>query len=388
MSDDQHSSSDAQRIDNADRVHQLVRTIAACVTALGVVVGVVILLADRSAEDTARIDQAADLGESEPSSTVETSSSLAPSSSSTTAAPSTTTTRPWAAGPISVSEIDGYPFHAEFGGGKVWLGDLSDLLIVDPWSGTIDHRISPRDCPSRYCGFREIMFDGTNMWVSVANKNEVWVFDAESTRFLGSVSVGTEPQALAFDGAYVWVTNRGEDTVSVIDTESLVLVDTVLLEDCGRYCWPDEITFDGTHMWVSRGFCGVEIIDTQSRASVEIISPIFSIGHACLSPSTMTFDGTHMWVQNAINHIEKINTEYRVTVWSIKLRVTTAGDAVVADRHLWVNNSSDRSVSVIALDSGELLDVINLGFEPSAIAFDGSDIWVAGDDSLARIPAT
>ena len=67
MSDDQHSSSDAQQVDNADRNHRLVRTIAACAIALGVLAGVSVLLADWSTEDTARIDRVPGLEESEPS---------------------------------------------------------------------------------------------------------------------------------------------------------------------------------------------------------------------------------------------------------------------------------------------------------------------------------
>ena len=42
---------------------------------------------------------------------------------------------------------------------------------------------------------------------------------------------------------------------------------------------------------------------------------------------------------------------------------------------------------VVPFDSGDVLDVINVGLNPNDIVFDGSNIWVVGEGAFATIPA-
>ena len=95
-----------------------------------------------------------------------------------------------------------------------------------------------------------------------------------------------------------------------------------------------------------------------------------------------------MWFASSLNDkVVKIDVASRSIAKVIDLPDTSGGVAVSDGRHLWVPSHFDGTVTVIALDSGDVLDVIDVGLNPNDIVFDGSNIWVVGEGALATIPA-
>ena len=60
-----------------------------------------------------------------------------------------------------------------------------------------------------------VAFDGSHIWVANDN-NTVSEIDAATHRVISTVTVGSTSFGIAFDGTHIWVTNFGGATVSIL----------------------------------------------------------------------------------------------------------------------------------------------------------------------------
>jgi DNA-binding beta-propeller fold protein YncE len=63
---------------------------------------------------------------------------------------------------------------------------------------------------------RDMVYDGSSIWVCNGNDNTVSRLRAADVALLGTYPTGTEPRAIAYDGSKIWVANSGQNTLTII----------------------------------------------------------------------------------------------------------------------------------------------------------------------------
>ena len=63
---------------------------------------------------------------------------------------------------------------------------------------------------------RDMVYDGTSIWVCNGNDNTVSRLRAADVALLGTYPTGAEPRAIAYDGIKIWVANSAQNTLTVI----------------------------------------------------------------------------------------------------------------------------------------------------------------------------
>jgi DNA-binding beta-propeller fold protein YncE len=108
------------------------------------------------------------------------------------------------------------PWGIAFDGTHMWVTLLEgdEVVELNP-DGSLDHRVFP--VSSKPIG---IAFDGTHMWVTNSGSDTVTELNPDgSVAGVGPFPVGNTPVGIAFDGAnHVWVANNGSDNVTEIKT--------------------------------------------------------------------------------------------------------------------------------------------------------------------------
>lgn len=180
-----------------------------------------------------------------------------------------------------------------------------------------------------------IAFDGTLIYVANSGSNNVTRIRASTGALEGSpIAVGSAPKALAYDGVFVYVANFGSGTVTRIRaTTGIVEGSPITVGDS-----PRSLVFDGTFVYAGNQVATGTV--TRIRAATGIIegSPIL-VG---ANPSALVFDGTFVYVANAgSNNV-------------MRIRASTG-----------------------VVEGGPII----VGSSPSALAFDGTFIYVMKRDS-------
>ena len=91
-----------------------------------------------------------------------------------------------------------------------------------------------------------VAFDGTSIWVTNQDSNNVTKLRASDGFNLGTFNVGSRPQFLAFDGANIWVGNQSSNSVTKLRT-----ADGADLGTFSVGLSPEGVAFDGTNIWVA-----------------------------------------------------------------------------------------------------------------------------------------
>jgi DNA-binding beta-propeller fold protein YncE len=63
---------------------------------------------------------------------------------------------------------------------------------------------------------RDMVYDGTSIWVCNMNDNTVSRLRAADVALLGTYPTGASPRAIAYDGIKIWVANASQNTLTVI----------------------------------------------------------------------------------------------------------------------------------------------------------------------------
>ncbi|NOX29856.1 MAG: YncE family protein, partial [Actinobacteria bacterium] len=184
--------------------------------------------------------------------------------------------------------------------------------------------------------------------------------------------VGDNPRGMAFDGTNIWVTNLNDNDVSRIDP---VTGDRTDFSVGGV---PVGVAFDGTNIWVANNFDDdVSRIDPVTGDSID-----FSVGNG---PVGVAFDGTNIWVTNNLD--DDVSRLDPVTGDRIDFSVGNGPFGVAFDgTNIWVTNNFDNDVSRLDPVTGDSID-FSVGTFPRGVAFDGTNIWVTNsfDADVSRL---
>lgn len=208
---------------------------------------------------------------------------------------------------------------------------------------------------------REIVFDGRHLWIAhhkTTEENRATVYYLSLTlinpRHRSVVGTYEAPlpadanstvKGMAFDGQAVWViyeTGEGNGLRRAWLEDGEIQVGDPL--DCGTDK-PEDIAFDGTHIWVS-GKNGAFKIDIYGEDDPE--SPFRKRDHSALA-----FDGKYMWA-----------AEYKENRFN-------RADTLVPDVEA----------------GGEEIAVAGADYQVSRMCFDGEFIWAAASIEISSQPA-
>lgn len=92
-----------------------------------------------------------------------------------------------------------------------------------------------------------VAYDGTHLWVTHQNTDELVRVDPATGAVLSTHPVGNAPQGPVFDGTHVWVVNTISHDVTQIHAASGALVGTYAMGTPLSH-----LVFDGVHLWVTK----------------------------------------------------------------------------------------------------------------------------------------
>ena len=230
---------------------------------------------------------------------------------------------------------------------------------------------------------RGIAFDGTNIWVTNSESDNVTKIDPTTGDVIGTYAVGDYPFGIAFDGTNIWVSNRDSETLSRLNVSTGAVLSTVSLSlNSDNYA----LVWDGTHLWTNNNSYGIHRITPGTEVVDSYGLPANSgTGFA------LAFDGSHIWVPSrnpasqVVYRIDVANpasAPVQVPVGSMPYGIAFDGEAI------WVANEQSNTVTKITNISAPTPTTTTLaaGVEPRGVIFDGSCIWVSnyGASTLSR----
>jgi YVTN family beta-propeller protein len=305
------------------------------------------------------------------------------------------------------------PSAMTFDGQQIWIATREDKRIraIDPATGLVRTTISVSGVPNA------IVADGTRLWIASNTDNIVQSLNPEDGTVLATLPI-SRPIGLAFDGERLWIATPGG--IQAIDPATLVVRATISTTDISERL--DLIAFDGDRLWV--GFVYPWLTPTRSATSLFSIEPQSGrfVGPAVTmydsGPATaLASDGNLIWVTNySDNSVSAIDPRSQITTEPVstgnrplalaydtihgRLWIANEGDEtlrvvdparvpsapipiggngddfVLAGEQLWIAYDDRDALHAISTTTAISDTSIDLNFRPTALAFDGSRLWV------------
>ncbi|MFG0306980.1 MAG: cytochrome D1 domain-containing protein [Phycisphaerales bacterium JB040] len=193
--------------------------------------------------------------------------------------------------------------------------------------------------------------DGTRAYVSNIASGSVSVIDLGKGELVTIVETGAGAEGLDVtpDGSELWVGNRANDTVTVIDTKTLEVTGQLR---CGRFPIRVKVTPDGGRVLVSCAASGdVAVFDAKTREELARVPMADGAGDA--------EDGGTVFTQGPV-----------------PIGILIPGDG----RHAYIANTNADIVTVIDLESYEIVSRLTAGQTPDGMAWSPLDL--AADEEL------
>jgi DNA-binding beta-propeller fold protein YncE len=116
-----------------------------------------------------------------------------------------------------------FPTGVIYDGTNIWVANGTGVNIGTSGSQGISSVSKIRPADGTILGTytvghlaRDLVYDGTSIWVCNANDNTVSRLRAADVALLGTYPTGIEPRAIAFDGSKIWVADSGQNTLTII----------------------------------------------------------------------------------------------------------------------------------------------------------------------------
>ncbi len=201
-----------------------------------------------------------------------------------------------------------------------------------------------------------------------------------------SLSVGSDPDAIAFDGTngYLYVANSGSDNVSVIDGSTDRVVGSVTVGSD-----PDSITYDpvsGDLYVANSGSSNVSVLD---GATDQVVGSV-PVGQV---PSATAYDAAdgYLYVANYFSdYLTEINTVTNQPVGTIPVALEM--DAIAYDgatERVYAASYGLIAMTVLNGVTGQVVGRVGVGINPDAIALDPANgfVYVAdfGSDNITVV---
>jgi hypothetical protein len=210
------------------------------------------------------------------------------------------------------------------------------------------------------------------MWVTNLGSFYVQKINVSTSLVETTISAGTAPSALVFDGTNIWVTLAIDNTVRKINVATGVIGSPIAVGSN-----PAALAYDGTNIWVAnntdRSVQKINVATGVAGSPIAVGSP----------PNSLAFDGTSIWMLfptgNNTSAVQNIN----VTTGVIGNQITVGkfASALICDgTSIWAANSGFNTVQKIDIPTGTAGSPITVGSWPVALAWDGRSLWVANRD--------
>src|SRR5882762_5014438 len=138
---------------------------------------------------------------------------------------------------------------------------------------------------------------------------------------------------------------------------------------------PSGIAFDGHSVWITNTASNDV---TKLRASDGLVLGTFSVGIAGTNPGPVVFDGVNIWIGTQLRHVRKLRASDGSVLASYPL--TGVPSALTFDgANIWAAIKTNDSIVKIRAADGVSLGTFLLpaGSAPSGLSYDGANIWVA-----------
>ena len=215
-------------------------------------------------------------------------------------------------------------------------------------------------------------------------------YSALQTSAVVRVAQGSVPTGVAFDGVNVWVANYGFNTVTKFAASSGAILDTFSL---GGVCsGPTAVAYDGFLIWVA---------NYKSNNVIWMTTDGTILGSVVVgtTPSWLAFDGSNMWVANYnSNTVMPLAAGIGPSIGppgyapgsvinTVNVGTNPSGMAFDGT-NIWVTNQGSDNVIVILAATGAIQNTFPVGppllgssYGPSAIAFDGTHMWITNSNT-------
>ena len=186
---------------------------------------------------------------------------------------------------------------------------------------------------------------------------------------------GNTPEWVTFDGEFIWipcaVQHATDGKITKISAAGTVIF-TITTTGCQ---YPNASVFDGTYIWIA-------CTDNGKVQKMNLDGSIVGTYSAGTQANGMAFDGTNLWVANQTDTgtITKINPTTGATIGTYaNSSAQPIALAYDGNGHIFSANYTGGNISKINTSDGSLVGnyTCGTGCSPQAIAFDGTNIWVA-----------
>lgn len=194
------------------------------------------------------------------------------------------------------------------------------------------------------CGAQFLTLDGSgNIWYVNGNRKRGARLNVntcvEECVFTGLAGC---PQGLIFDGTQFWTPNFClQDTLQRCCFSTISTAGVVTNHSCNCLCFPRDMVFDGTDIWVSElGGQGIYKINTSTCTFTDVATFSFS-------PYKMVFDGTDIWgLGTNSNYLYKATTGGVITCYTDPAGSNSSARNMEVSTHstkgtyIWVDGSN------------------------------------------------
>ncbi len=213
-----------------------------------------------------------------------------------------------------------------------------------------------------------------------AGGNQVRVVDPSNGGLVGSLALGSAPDAIVSGLGSVWTANTSANSVSRVAPETRTVEQTIAVGD-----GPSGITVGGGFVWVANSLDGtLSQIDPQSNGG-QVVQTI-PVGNG---PAAVAYGLGAVWVANSGDR-----TVVRVDPASGKpgtpIPVDAGADSIaVGEGAVWIASESAGSVSRIDPKTHSVTATVNVGSGPSAVTVSRGAVWVTNkaDGTVSLIDA-
>ena len=227
-----------------------------------------------------------------------------------------------------------------------------------------------------------IASDGANIWVANTGSNSITKIVAATGAVVGEYPA-ISPVALAFDGTNIWVVSGGEVIKFSAETGAVI----------GKYPYnlrmdhqPGQrsIASDGTNIW---------ILNYRHRSVTKLLASTGAVVGEYPTgerPCAIAFDGTNIWVANEYGpSVTKLLASTGAVLGTYPV-TESSGDLALDGTNIWVTGTGRGMVTKLLAATGAMVAEFRPAHSLGAIAFDGVHIWLADQNrgTLTQLLAT
>ncbi|MFN8513519.1 MAG: YncE family protein [Chloroflexia bacterium] len=210
-----------------------------------------------------------------------------------------------------------------------------------------------------------------------------WYAARGSTGDYPAFAVGTHPSALAFDGSHMWVTTRQRHRLQAAHRRRCQPRQSSLVG--GN---PIGVAFDGATIWVASQGQNLTTIARLRASDGQSIGTALSLANQERHRLRR-----HQYLGRDQHRPERRDLEDpgKQRHQPGELRRGRQPVALAFDgTNIWIANKDGGSVTKLRASDGFNLGTINVGTNPGGLAFDGANIWVSvgGTNSVVKLRAS